>query len=89
MQPLVSRKTALAQAALDHALHFLESGNNNQAAIYYQFAAQQLQSAVKSLVLADVTRTWADASVLQEYNDPASGQCLQAQNEGRVCQPDE
>lgn len=48
MQPLV-KNTALAQAALEHALYFLELGANERAAAYYEFAAQQLQNAAKTL----------------------------------------
>lgn len=49
MPPCIERNTALAQAALDHALYFLELGANERAAAYYQFASQQLQNAAKSL----------------------------------------
>lgn len=45
----IERNTALAQAALDHALYFLELGANDRAAAYYQFASQQLQGVVKNL----------------------------------------
>lgn len=50
MPSYVERKTALAQAALDHALYFLELGATDKAAAYYQFASQQLQNVVKNLV---------------------------------------
>lgn len=54
MQPCIEKNTALALAAMDHALYFLEAGSNQRAAAYYQFAAQQLQTAVKALVQAEV-----------------------------------
>lgn len=50
MPPYIQRNIALAQAALDHALYFLELGAVDRAAAYYQFASQQLESAVKVLV---------------------------------------
>lgn len=60
MQPHIERNTALAQAALDHALYFLEIGAPSRAAAYYQFASQQLQSAVKTLVQAEVVSSLSE-----------------------------
>jgi hypothetical protein len=53
MQTLNTREIALAQAALDHALYFLELEANERAAAYLQFAAQRLQNVVKALVIAE------------------------------------
>lgn len=50
----MERNTALAQAALDHALYFLEIGANDRAAAYYQFASQQIQGVVKDLLQPDL-----------------------------------
>lgn len=50
MPSYIERNTALAQAALDHALYFLELGANDKAAAYYHFASQQLQGVVKNLM---------------------------------------
>ena len=66
MQSRVIRNTALAQAALDHALYFLEVGADAKAAAYYQFAAQQLQTAVKSLVLTDVSNSLGESTIARE-----------------------
>lgn len=68
MQPRIVRNTALAQAALNHALYFLEIGAHAKAAAYYQFASQQLQSAVKSLVLVDVVDSLSESTVAREYD---------------------
>lgn len=57
MPSYIERNTALAQAALDHALYFLELGATDKAAAYYQFASQQLQGVVKSLVQQDIVRS--------------------------------
>lgn len=62
MQSTVVRNTALAQAALDHALYFLELGATDEAAAYYQFAAQKLQSVVKALILTEVVQSLTDTS---------------------------
>jgi len=52
----MERNTALAQAALDHALYFLELGANDRAAAYFQFASQQIQGVVNNLTQPDLTQ---------------------------------
>lgn len=52
----MERNTALAQAALGHALYFLEIGANDRAAAYYQFASQQIQGVVKDLTQSDLAQ---------------------------------
>jgi hypothetical protein len=47
----VDRDIALTQAALDHAIYFMELGANERAAAYFQFAAQKMQGIAKHLVL--------------------------------------
>lgn len=37
------RKFALAQAALEHGVYFLEIGADQRAAAYFKFAAEHLQ----------------------------------------------
>jgi hypothetical protein len=49
----VDRDIALTQAALDHAIYFMELGANERAAAYFQFAAQKMQGIAKNLVLDD------------------------------------
>lgn len=53
MQTTPARSLALAQAALDHALYFLELGSAERAAAYFQFAAQHLQISTIMLLNAD------------------------------------
>ncbi|GAB4376961.1 MAG: hypothetical protein Kow00121_25120 [Elainellaceae cyanobacterium] len=45
----IPRNTALAEAALQHALYFLELGAVDRATAYYEFAAQHLQQVFMAL----------------------------------------
>lgn len=53
MQTTPARNLALAQAALDHALYFIELGAAERAAAYFQFAAQHLQASTVLLRITD------------------------------------
>ncbi|GAB4442783.1 MAG: hypothetical protein D6742_19690 [Cyanobacteria bacterium J069] len=50
MQEPITRNYAIAQAALEHAVYFLEIGASDRAATYFQFAAQNFQGIAKTLV---------------------------------------
>jgi hypothetical protein len=50
MQTTPSQHIALAQAALNHALYFLELGSVERATAYFQFAAQHLQTSTVLLL---------------------------------------
>jgi len=39
----ITREFALAQAAVEHAVYFLELGADRRAAAYFQFASEHLQ----------------------------------------------
>ncbi|HEY9623623.1 MAG TPA: hypothetical protein V6C78_24915 [Crinalium sp.] len=50
MQTTPARDIALAQAALEHALYFLDLGAVERAAAYFQFAAHHLQISTQRLM---------------------------------------
>ncbi|GAB4469747.1 MAG: hypothetical protein OHK0037_28120 [Elainellaceae cyanobacterium] len=57
MQSPITRQYAIAQAALEHAVYFLELGADTRAATYFQFAAQNLQGIAKTLVEQEAWRS--------------------------------
>ena len=65
MQSPVLREVALAQAALEHALYFVDLGANEKAAAYFQFAAQRFQNAAKTLILADCSTSLSKVADFQ------------------------
>jgi len=48
-RPEIAREFALAQASMQQAIHFIGLGANDQAAAYFQFAAQRLQGLAEEL----------------------------------------
>lgn len=61
MQSTITRQYAIAQAALEHAVYFLELGADTKAATYFQFAAQNLQGIAKMLVEQEARRSHLDS----------------------------
>lgn len=49
------REFALAQAALEHGVYFLELGADQRAAAYFRFAAEHLHGLSSHLLIADST----------------------------------
>ncbi|MBD1913022.1 MULTISPECIES: hypothetical protein [unclassified Leptolyngbya] len=49
------REFALAQAALEHGVYFLELGADQRAAAYFRFAAEHLHGLSSQLLIADGT----------------------------------
>ncbi|WP_448599930.1 hypothetical protein [Thermoleptolyngbya sp.] len=62
MQSPITRQYAIAQAALEHAVYFLELGADAKAATYFQFAAQNFQGIAKMLVEQEARRSHPDTS---------------------------
>lgn len=65
----ITREFALAQAAVEHAVYFLELGADRRAAAYFQFASEHLQQISHHLLIDKIDETYHQAQSFPSVNN--------------------
>ena len=65
----ITREFALAQAAVEHGVYFLELGADRRAAAYFQFASEHLQRMSHHLLLDKMDQTYRQPQNFSSVNN--------------------